>query len=114
MLDAFNENKYTLGILIHLSKAFDIVDHDMLLKKLNIYGIKGKSLKWFHSYLTNKKQFIKYCDQNTNLEVLRCGVSQGFILGPLLFLIFVNDLKKSTKLLDPIMFADDTNLFYSS
>ena len=76
-----------------------------------MYGIKGKKVKWFYSYLTNRKQFIKYRDQNTNLEVLRCGVTQGSILGPLLFLIFVNDLKNSTKLLDSIMFADDTNLF---
>ena len=97
-----------------LSKAFDTVDHDILLKKLDMYGIKGINLKWFHSYLTNRKQFIKYRDQNTDLEILRCGVPQGSILGPLLFLIFVNDLKNSTKLLDPIMFADDTNLFYTN
>ena len=109
ILDAFNENKYTLGIFIDLSKAFDTVDHDILLKKLDMYGIKGINLKWFHSYLTNRKQFIKYRDQNTNLEVLRCGVPQGSIVGPLHFVIFVNGL--STKLLYPTMFADDINLF---
>ena len=65
-----------------------------------------------HSYLTNRKQFIKCCDQNTNLEVLECSVPKGSILGLLLFLMFVNDLKKSTKLLDR-MFADDTNLYYT-
>ena len=66
-----------------------------------------------HSYLTNRKQFTKCCDQNTNLEVLQCGVPKGSILGLLLFLMFVNDLKKSTKLLDR-MFADDTNLYYTN
>ena len=79
ILDAFNENKYTLDIFIDLSKAFDTVDHDILLKKLDMYGIKGENLNWFHSYLTNRKQFIKYCDQNTNLEVLQCEVLQAGI-----------------------------------
>ena len=70
VLDAFNEKKYTLGIFIDLSKEFDTADYNILLKKLNMYGIKGKNLIWFHSYLTNRKQFIKCRDQNTNLEVL--------------------------------------------
>ena len=113
-MDDFNEHKYTLGILIDLSKAFDNVDHNILLKKLDMYGIKGKNLKWFHSYLTNRKQFIKCRDQNTDLEVLRCGVPQGSILRPFLFLIFINDFKNSTKLLDLMMFADDTIFFYTN
>ena len=114
VLDAFNEKKYTWGIFIDLSKEFDTADHNILLKKLNMYGIKGKNLIWFHSYLTNRKQFIKCRDQNTNLEVLWCGVPQGSKLEPLPFLIFWNRLKNPTKLLDPIMFADDTNFFYTN
>ena len=86
-MDAFNDNKCTLGNFVDLSKAFNTVDHDILLKKIDMYSIKGKNSKWFHSYLTNKKQLTKYRDQNTNLEVLRCGVPQGSILGPLLFYI---------------------------
>ena len=110
---SFDESKFTLGIFIDLSKAFDTVDHKILTKKLELYGIKGCNLGWFESYLSNRKQFITYGDKQTNIETITCGVPQGSILGPLLFLIFVNDLHKVTKYLDPIMFADDTNLFYS-
>ena len=66
-----------------------------------MYGIENNNLKWFQSYLSNRKQFIKFNNESTNLEIIRCGISQGSILGPLLFLIFVNDLQKSTKFLDP-------------
>ena len=69
ILDAFNENKHTLGIFKDLGKAFDIVDHDTLLKKLDMYVIKGKYLKCFHSYLTNRKPLKKYRDEKTYLEV---------------------------------------------
>ena len=109
----FDENKFTLGIFIDLSKAFDTVDHKILTKKIELYRIKGCNLGWFDSYLSNRKQFIIYGDKQTNIETISCLVLQGSILGSLLLLIFVNDLHKVTKYLDPIMFADDTNLFYS-
>ena len=113
LYQSFDENKFTLGIFIDLGKAFDTVDHKILTKKLELYGIKGCNLGWFESYLSNRKQFIAYGDKQRNIETITCGVPQGSILGPFLFLIFVNDLHKVTKYLDPIMFADDTNLFYS-
>ena len=106
LYQSFDEMKFTLGIFIDLNKAFDTVDHKILTKKLELYGIKD-------CYLPNSKQFITYGDKQTNIETITCGVPQGSILGPLLFLIFVNGLHKVTKYLDPIMFADNANLFCS-
>ena len=110
LYQSLDGSKFTLGIFIDLSKAFDTVHHKILTKKLELYGC---NLGWFESYLSNRKQFITYCDKHTNIETIICGIPQGSILGPLLFLIFVNDLHKVTKYLDPIMFAGDANLFYS-
>ena len=104
----FEENKYTLGVFIDLAKAFDTVDHKILLRKMEIYGIGGTTLKWFENYLTNRKQYIQISNiKKTDLKDVVCGVPQGSILGPLLFLIYVNDLQYASNLLDPIMFADD-------
>ena len=111
---SFEENKFTLGVFIDLSKAFDTVNHKILITKLKNYGIRNKNLKWFISYLSNRKQFISCDEQHTDMANITCGVPQGSILGSLLFLIYVNDLYKASKILNPIMFADDTNLFFSS
>ena len=89
LYQSFDENKFTLGIFIDLSKAFDTVDHKILTKKLELYGIKGCNLRWFESYLSNRKQFITYGDKQTNIETITCGVPQGSILGPLLILITI-------------------------
>ena len=89
------------------------MNHKILTKKLELYGTKGCNLGWFESYLSNRKQFITNGDKQTNIETITCRVPQSSILRPLLFLIFVNDLHNVTKHLDPIMFADNTNLFYS-
>ena len=110
---AFSQGKYTLGIFLDLSKSFDTVNHNILLEKLNAYGIQSENLKWFRSYLSNRKQFILYNDFKTEVKIVKCSVPQSSTLGPLLFLIFVNDLSNSTKVLDPVLFADDTNLFCS-
>ena len=114
ILNGFSEEKYTLGVFIDLSKAFDTVDHQILLKKLSLYGVKGKSLEWFESYLSERKQYKEVEGQKTSFLNITCGVSQGSILGPLLFLLYINDLCKASNIITPIMFADDTNLFYSN
>jgi len=111
--NSFEHDQYTLGVFIDLSKAFDTVDHEILIAKLENYGIKGNNLNWFKSYLKNRKQFIRVENISTDFQEIVCGVPQGSILGPLLFLIYINDLKDASNILNSIMLADDTNLFYS-
>ncbi|XP_057302725.1 uncharacterized protein LOC130636892 [Hydractinia symbiolongicarpus] len=110
--ESFNKRLFTLGIFIDLSKAFDTVNHNILLSKLKSYGVQNNNLKWFTNYLTNRKQCIAYDDKLTLFQLIKCG-AQGSILGPLLFLIYINNLLNSFKMLRFILFADDTNLFYS-
>jgi Reverse transcriptase (RNA-dependent DNA polymerase) len=110
--DASNKKEFSISIFCDLQKAFDCVDHEILLKKLCKMGISGVELSWFKSYLTNRKQFVSLNNVNSDYTVIRRGVPQGSILGPLLFLLYINDLPESTKLFI-LLFADDTTLFAS-
>ena len=102
-----------MSVFINLSKTVQTVDHDILICKLRNYGVTRNHLKLFESYLNNRKQFIIFNDRNTSFADIKCGVPQGSILGPLLLLIYANDLSRASDILHPIMFADDINLFYS-
>ena len=106
-----DNRKYSIGIFLDVSKAFDTIDHNIVLKKLEIYNIRGTALKWFSSYLSCRTQFVSIGDGFLNPSHIKCSVRQGAVLGPLLFIIYINDINKSSNLLKFILYADDTNLF---
>ena len=102
------------GVFVDLQKAFDTVDHQILLAKLNHYGIRGVSNDWFKSYLSNRNQYVSINGYESSLAVINCGVPQGSVLGPLLFLLYINDLNQAIKFCKVHHFADDTNLLCHS
>ena len=109
---AIDQSKFSCGIFVDFSKAFDTVNHKILLKKLENYGIQGNGKEWFESYLSGKRPLVSIGIETSNVQFNNCGVPQGSVLGPLLFLIYINDFESCTSL-DLHLFADDSNLFYA-
>ena len=109
------DNKtFACGVFIDLEKAFDTVNHNIILDKLKYYGIRGPAHQWFSSYLSSRKQKVNVEGVSSNFLDITCGVPQGSILGPLLFLLYINDMNKSVKHSCVYHFADDTNLLYKN
>jgi len=105
-----------IGIYLDLQKAFDTINHSILLRKMEHYGIRGVALKWFENYLQNRRQFVVANEIGSDIMEIKCGVPQGFVLGPLLFILYINDIYNydthcNNKGRNLTLFADDTNLF---
>ena len=113
IIDAIENKKVPISIFLDFAKAFDTVNHEILLKKLYHYGIRGVAHEWFKSYLSNRIQIVEINGKQSDKSTITCGVPQGSILGPLLFILYVNDMHKCSKEFQFTLFADDTSLFYA-
>ena len=112
--NALDNSKFACGIFVDFQKAFDTVDHNILLEKLEHYGVRGLANNWFKSYLSNRQQYVSVNGFHSNTLPMEYGVPQGSVLGPLLFLIYINDLHNAIRHSVVHHFADDTNLLYVS
>ena len=111
---SMEEKKVGCGLFVDLSKAFDTINHKILITKMEHYGIRGVAKNWFKSYLTNRKQYTFINGFSSSVNFISCGVPQGSVLGPLLFLLYINDLPNISKKLDFFLFADDTNIYFEA
>lgn len=110
-LNYLDNNEQVLAVYCDLSKAFDTISHEILLKKLNCYGIRGLALQWFKSYLSGRKIYVSYKGVISNTNDISIGVPQGSVLGPLLFNVYINDLEHSLDKASAILYADDATVY---
>ena len=111
--DAINEGEYIVACFLDIQKCFDSIDHDILITKLSLYGVSGDELSWFSNYLTDRSQVVTCNGQTSQPRALNTGVPQGSALGPLLFLIFINDMPQNVRKCVTNLFADDVSLYVS-
>ena len=114
ILNTLGSNHVGAALFMDFKKAFDSINHDILLRKLQFYGFHGKIYQWIKSYLSNRSQYIKLEEAESSLQNIEFGVPQGSILGPLLFLIFINDMPNCSEIIFFCLFADDSNLFINA
>lgn len=107
-----DNNLLPISVHLDLSKAFDTLNHSILIDKLNFYGVSNTSLDWFTSYLTHRKQYIVFGDTISHTLPLNMGVPQGSVLGPLLFLVYINDIYLASESFHTILYADDSTLIF--
>ena len=110
---AIDQHETTVGVFLDLSKVFDTLDHQILFAKLEHYYMRDAALQWFKSYFSCRQQFVQFNQACSPVQTIKCGVPQGSSLGPLLFILYINDLPNASELTDPLLFADDTSIFYS-
>ena len=110
IIHKLDQDKLAISIYLDLSKGFDTLDHDILLHKLSFYGVHGTALNWFQSYISDRIQYVQIEDRVSSPLPISIGVPHGSILGPLLFIIYINDICSVSDQFYPILFADDTTL----